>query len=820
MEPEVTSATRDSLCERYLSELPFPPYPVQEEAIFNWFSNDQGVMVCAPTGTGKTLIAEAALFEALQLGKIAYYTTPLVALTDQKFRELQQAVVRWGYSPDQVGMATGNRKINPHAPIQVVVAEILLNRLLHKEAFDFSSVWAVVMDEFHSFNDLERGIVWEFGLGLLPKTVKTLLLSATVGNAGEFCHWLATRHDRRLTLVQSDQRKVPLTYQWVGDQLLDEQLELMFGREGEGRLTPALIFCFNREQCWTVAELLKGKHVVDSAQQKQLSIALEAHDWSRGAGPKLKQLLQRGVGVHHAGVLPKYRQIIEQLFQEKLLSVCVCTETLAAGINLPARSVVLPNLLKGPPGKMKLIEPSSAHQMFGRAGRPQFDDKGFVFALAHEDDVKILRWQEKLNQIPEDTKDPGLIRARKDIKKKMPRRREGVQYWNETQFEQLIRSAPANLESRGPLTWRLLAYMLDASSDVALIRQLVSRRLLKGKAMEQANCQLQRMLLTLHRAGYVKLTPTPPLTALMSELPDSPAPITGESKTGENDQGVEGSPAAGPSPTLNLGQRPRGKSAEAPAKVQRLGNTAQRPTGQLPGSDYEAERAEPTERLRELLFLKGVHPLFAMFLMNHMAIADRNERLQAFEALLEISPSLGSDIDVPRQDVLPPGPLATERLDPQLLTLGLATSDELNGPGPDEDPREWRARFLDGPPRVLTLAHKLQRLFQFDFPGVDDLRIRPCWVAGELLALGGNFNLYITSHRLQKQEGVIFRHLLRLVLLIDELALLCPVEMSHDDWKEELGDLAHAIERSCREADPGSAQQWLDEARQTIGRDY
>ena len=155
-----------------------------------WFTENQGVLVCAPTGTGKTLIAEAAIFEALQLGKTAYYTTPLIALTDQKFRELQETVVRWGYSADDVGLVTGSRKVNSQAKILVVVAEILLNRLLHAEAFDFTDVWAVVMDEFHSFNDLERGIVWEFGLGLLPPHVKTLLLSATVGNAREFTSWL------------------------------------------------------------------------------------------------------------------------------------------------------------------------------------------------------------------------------------------------------------------------------------------------------------------------------------------------------------------------------------------------------------------------------------------------------------------------------------------------------------------------------------------------------------------------------------------------------------------------------------------------------
>src|SRR5690606_15789422 len=141
--------------------------------------------------------------------------------------------------------------------------------------------------------------------------------------------------------------------------------------------------------------------------------------------------------IHHAGLLPKYRRVVEELFQQKLLSVCVCTETLAAGINLPARSVVLTTLLKGPRGKKKLIAPSGAHQMFGRAGRPQFDTRGFVFAAAHDDDVKIAKHQEKIAQIPEDTKDPGLMAMRKKLVKKTPTRSENEQYWTEAQFQKL-----------------------------------------------------------------------------------------------------------------------------------------------------------------------------------------------------------------------------------------------------------------------------------------------------------------------------------------------------------------------------------------------
>jgi len=795
----VSQERRDELAELYFETIPFEPYPVQQEALLAWFTNEQGVLVCAPTGTGKTLIAEAAMFEALHLGKTAYYTTPLIALTDQKFRELQEAAVAWGFSADDVGLVTGNRKVNPDAKILVVVAEILLNRLLHREAFDFDDVWAVVMDEFHSFNDPERGIVWEFGLGLLPKQVRTLLLSATVGNAMEFNGWLRTRHDRKLQLVQGDVRKVPLSFQWVDDQLLVEQVETMVDRDPDLRRTPALIFCFNREQCWTVAEQLKGKKVVTDEQQKQIAAFLAGQDMSPGAGPKLKRILMRGIGVHHAGVLPRYRRIVEDLFQEKLLSLCVCTETLAAGINLPARSVVLPTLLKGPPGKMKLIEPSSAHQMFGRAGRPQFDTQGYVYALAHEDDVKILRAQEKLDQIPENTKDPGLMKARKKLKKKMPKRREGVQYWNETQFHQLVAAPSADLASRGGLPWRMLAYMLDLSPEVAPIRQLIDKRLLTPKNALRAHKILNDQLITLWRAGYVTLEPKPSLAELETGKADpanaaDPTPTT--------------TPSQPAGMTLDLGQR----RAATPPPQRKPVHAAEtnKDTDQEPRPLYQPIFAHPTELLPNLAKLRGVHPLYGMFLMNHLGIADRNERLQAMESLLELPRSLGRAVRVPNYEELPPGPLATGRLDEQLLKLGLATAEELGATPADEDEDDKRGGWFDEERvYVLSLAQKLHRLFQHDFPSVHDVRIWPVWIAGELMEYGGDFNKYITSNKLQSQEGMIFRHLLRLVLLIDELAQLCPPDIEPDEWQADLGDIADQIEAACRSVDERGTEQWL-----------
>ena len=783
---------RDEIAELYFDALPFEPYPVQEEALLSWFTSEQGVLVCAPTGTGKTLIAEAAIFEALKLGKQCYYTTPLIALTDQKFHELRESVRSWGFSPDEVGLVTGNRKINPQAKVLVVVAEILLNRLLQKDGVDFSDVWSVVMDEFHSFNDPERGIVWEFGLSLLPEHIRTLLISATVGNALEFNGWLRAKHRRNLNLVTSDERKVPLTYRWVEDQTLDEQIESMVRGDGGQRLTPALIFCFNREQCWTIAELLKGKKVVEKEQQKELSARLDEFDWTQGVGPKLKQILLRGIGVHHAGVLPKYRRIVETLFQDKLLSICVCTETLAAGMNLPARSVVLPTLMKGPPKQKKLLEPSGAHQMFGRAGRPQFDDCGFVFAMAHEDDVKLLRWREKYDKIPEDTKDPGLRKAKKALKKKMPKRREGEQYWTESQFQKLIHSPPANLSSRGQLPWRLLAYMLDISPEVEPIRKLVAGRLLSEKGHAAAQKQLNQMLITLYRGGYINLEPKPPVEGLKQD------PIAEKKSESSNIQQ--------PTLMLDLGQRKQESTQRQPDT-----ESAKDDPAKQSAPNYKPAAAVPTEKLADLLKLRGVHPLYGLFLMNHMGIADRNERILAIESLLELPRSLGRAIRIPSHEELPPGPLATTRLDPQLLKLGLATAEELGAlADDDEDQKGW---YDEDYVPVLTLPHKLQRLFQHDYPFVQDLRVTPVWVAGELLNFGGDFNKYITSFKLQKQEGMIFRHLLRMILLIDEIAMLCPPDIDQKEWQDELGELADTLEAICRQTDSYSTDQWLEDSR-------
>ncbi|MDR1924480.1 MAG: DEAD/DEAH box helicase, partial [Planctomycetaceae bacterium] len=506
---------REDLAFMYMEQLPYEPYPFQEESIFNWFSSEQGLLVSAPTGMGKTLIAEAGIYEAIKLGKKAYYTTPLIALTEQKYHELQRTLERWGYSKHYVGLVTGNRRENPDAPILVVVAEILFNRLLaaqdKRDMSPFDDVVTVVMDEFHNFSDYDRGMVWEFTLHLLPPHIRTLLISATVGNAYEFVAWLRDNMKRRLSLVQTTFRRVSLTYSWVGDSLLTEFLEKICQGDDTERFTPALVFCFDRNECWSIADEIRGRDLITTENQKTISTLLEDVDLSQGGGPHLRQLLLRGVGIHHAGIMPKYRRIVEDLFQQKLLSYCICTETLAAGINLPARSVVLPTILKGKQGEKKIIDSSSAHQIFGRAGRPQFDTQGFVFVLAHEDDVKISRWRAKYDQIPDDTKDPKLREMKKKLKKKMPTRRTTEQYWSESQFDKLRELPPQGLTSRGNMPWRLLAHIISLDHDIEPIRQLVRRRLMGAKRLNEGIKNLNIMLETLWQGGFILLDPKPEL---------------------------------------------------------------------------------------------------------------------------------------------------------------------------------------------------------------------------------------------------------------------------------------------------------------------
>jgi len=297
------------------------------------------------------------------------------------------------------------------------------------------------------------------------------------------------------------------------------------------------------------------------------------------------------------------------------------------------------------------------------------------------------------------------------------------------------------------------------------VRELVGKRLMDSRRLESAQKELDRMLMILWTAGYVELEPKP--------------------QEQEKDEESSAQPAV---------EAEKGADAE----------------DQL--TPYKPVFARPTPALEKFSMLRGIHPLYGIFLVNQLGIADRNERLQAMESVLELPGSVAHFVRVPSQEELPPGPLATLRLDVRLLQLGLASAEEL-GAGEERDPEQERGRlFQEERVFVLTLAEKLRRLFNYDFPGVHDVYTQSVWAAGEILEFGGDFNKYVTSKRLQKQEGMIFRHLLRLILLVFEFKQLCPPDVDEDEWANDLQDIADRLAETCRVVDPTSTDKALEQA--------
>lgn len=724
---------RDEVCSRFLDATPYELYPFQEEALLAWFESEGGVLVTAPTGMGKTLIAEAAIFEALHLGQRLYYTTPLIALTDQKFREFQGIAEEWGFPRDEIGLITGNRRVNPDARVRVVVAEILLNHLLAGEE-NLADVSGVVMDEFHYFNDWERGVVWELSLTLLPPQVRLLLLSATVGNPVEFVGWAHKEHDRRLRLVQSDQRRVPLEYTWIDDKLLTEHLPAMLSKDDTENRAPALVFCFNRDECWEVAEKLKGLKLISPANRTEIEQQLDKADFAEGAGPKLRQMLIRGVGVHHAGVLPKYKEVVEGLFLKKLIPFVVCTETLAAGINLPARSVVLSTLLKGKRREKKLIAPSSAHQMFGRAGRPQFDTSGYVHVLAPEDDVKIKKWRKKYEQIDPHSKDPGLIRARKQLERKKPTRRKTEQYWSEGQFKMLVQAGPARLASRAMIPYQVLIYLLTKTGQLRDVRTFLSKRFNTSERIAKFQDQLDHMINNLATFGYL-------------------------TKAEDEDHVIL------------------------------------------------------SDKIWRLLDFRSIDPLYGAFLAGQIARGNFEEKIQALESVLSVPPAIERQVRLPED--LEPGPLQANELQPTLIQMGVVLTHPDGGITAVDDEETvdyWEDK--DDTQRPLSLPEMLKILFDARLHTPETVYVQPKWIVGGILEHDSDFYKFVRARNLIKNEGLILRHLLRLIILTGEFTILS----EGDPEYERIGELATQV---CKGVDERYTDRFLAseaEARKLVER--
>ncbi|NDL60922.1 DEAD/DEAH box helicase [Phytoactinopolyspora mesophila] len=425
LEPPPRDADPDALYDiftTWASDRGFDLYPAQQEALIELVSGSH-VILNTPTGSGKSLVAVGAHFAALSKGQRTFYTAPLKALVSEKFFSLIDT-----FGADNVGMMTGDSSVNAGAPIICCTAEILANIALRDGAD--ADVGQVVMDEFHFYADPQRGWAWQVPLLELPKA-QFLLMSATLGDVSFFDEDLRRRTGRDVAVVASTTRPVPLTFSYSTDtihELLDELLTT--------HRAPVYVVHFTQASAIERAQSLTSVNVASREERDRIAAEIGGFRFHAGFGKVLNRLVRHGIGVHHAGMLPKYRRLVERLTQAGLLKVICGTDTLGVGINVPIRTVVLSGLTKYDGVRTRHLTAREFHQISGRAGRAGYDTVGEVIVQAPE---HVIENEKAVAKAGDDPK-----KRRKVVRKKPP---EGFVSWGDKTFQRLVDSPPEPLTS-------------------------------------------------------------------------------------------------------------------------------------------------------------------------------------------------------------------------------------------------------------------------------------------------------------------------------------------------------------------------------------
>ncbi len=425
----------DAILDRFLAwvgELGLEPYPHQEEAFLELMLG-RHVVLSTPTGSGKSLVALCLHFKALCEGQRSFYTAPLKALASEKFFSLCEDL-----GPETVGMLTGDASINPTAPVVCCTAEVLANMALRQGAALAAPY--VVMDEFHFYADRDRGAAWQIPLLALPRT-RFLLMSATLGNTAAIEERLERRTGVAVAHVHSDERPVPLDFEYRETPIHETVAELVAQKRA-----PVYVVNFTQRECGELAQGLTSANFSTREERGRIAEALVGARFDTPYGKDLSRILRHGIGIHHAGLLPRYRLLVERLAQRGLLQVVCGTDTLGVGVNVPIRTVLFAKLSKYDGEKVALLRVREFRQIAGRAGRKGFDVRGSVVCQAPEHVIENRREAAK----------PG---ARKNQPKKKPPR--GFVAWSRETFDKLIASQPEPLTSVFDVNHGMLVHVLQ-----------------------------------------------------------------------------------------------------------------------------------------------------------------------------------------------------------------------------------------------------------------------------------------------------------------------------------------------------------------------
>src|SRR3954454_9971388 len=435
--------------ESWVSEQGLTLYPAQEEALIELVSG-ANVILSTPTGTGKSLVATGAHFVALTRGERTFYTAPIKALVSEKFFALIAV-----FGAENVGMLTGDAAVNPQAPLICCTAEVLANIALREGSA--ADVGQVVMDEFHYYSEPDRGWAWQVPLLELPQS-QFLLMSATLGDVTRFVDDLERRTGRDTSVVSSATRPVPLSYEWALTPLHETLEELLTTHQA-----PIYVVHFTQAAALERAQALTSINVCTREEKDRIAELIGGFRFTAGFGKTLSRLVRHGIGVHHAGMLPRYRRLVETLAQAGLLKVICGTDTLGVGINVPIRTVLFTALTKYDGVRSRGLKAREFHQIAGRAGRAGYDVVGTVVAQAPEHEVENARL---LARAGDDVK-----KRRRIVRKKAP---EGFVNWSDKTFERLQNAQPEPLTSHFVVSHAMVLNVISRPGDAfAAMRHLL-----------------------------------------------------------------------------------------------------------------------------------------------------------------------------------------------------------------------------------------------------------------------------------------------------------------------------------------------------------
>ncbi|WP_433684131.1 DEAD/DEAH box helicase [Nocardia sp. CA-119907] len=485
---EIPGTDADALYESFgawAAEQGTPLYPAQDEALLE-LASGSNVILATPTGSGKSLVAVGAHLFALTRGLRTYYTAPIKALVSEKFFALCDV-----FGADRVGMVTGDAAVNPEAPIICATAEILANMALREGAA--ADVGQVVMDEFHFYADPDRGWAWQVPLLELPRA-QFLLMSATLGEVDFFAADLRRRTGNPTEIVAGTERPVPLSFSYARTPITETLEDLVTTNQ-----SPVYVVHFTQAAALERAQALTSVNFATRAEKDAIATALGDFRFSSGFGKTLSRLIRHGIGVHHAGMLPKYRRLVERLAQDGLLKVVCGTDTLGVGINVPIRTVLLTGLTKYDGVRTRRLKAREFHQIAGRAGRAGYDTMGTVVVQAPDHEVENTRLLAKAGDDPK--------KQRKVVRRKPP---EGFVSWSEDTFDRLVAAAPEPMVSRFAVTNSMLLNVIARPGNCFdAMRHLLEDNHEPRPAQRRHILRAIRLYRALRDAGVVQQLPEP-----------------------------------------------------------------------------------------------------------------------------------------------------------------------------------------------------------------------------------------------------------------------------------------------------------------------